>query len=314
MKKPFYLVLILFSLSIVFACTKSEKDPDGQKGLAGNIYFSWSNEGVQRLNMSSLEKKLILPPDTKRNGFDISRNQQKLLVLTDIQGDYDQEELKVINQGNDKVTWSKKIPKGDHSGYTNPLLSYDENYILATSFLPEKIIIIDLKKDETHVLNELQGKTFKEAIWMPDGSILLCTDDAIYQSALPFEQVNLIIKPGFDSWHSPAVSPDGKRIAFVGGNHIQMIGADGTNLTQVSESSGKEGAPTFSPDGKFLVAGMHQFAGGAGPWGSYYNMYIFPADGKKHIIEEGKNSGNVRMVVPKNEKYVQSFNNKIQWR
>lgn len=314
MKKLFSVSLILFSLSVLIACSKSETNSGGQNGPTGDIYFSWADEGIQKINLSSLDKKLILPPDTKRNGFDVSRNQQKLLVLTDIQGDNNQEELKLINLSSNAVTWSKKVPAGDHSGYKNPLLSYDENYVLATSFLSEQIIILDLKKDEIHVLADFQGKKFKEAAWMPDGSILLATDEAIYQSSLPFEQLTLLLKPAFDSWHSLAVSPNGKRIAFVGGNHIQLMNSDGSNLVQVSESSGKEGAPTFSPDGKFLLAGMHQFAGGAGPWGNYYNMYIFPADGKKHQIEEGKNSGNVRMVVPKNEKEVQAFNQRVQWR
>lgn len=314
MKTSISLPFILFSLFILFACSKSAKESEAQNGLAGKIFFTWADEGVQQLNMSTLEKKLILPPDTKRNGFDVSRNLQKILILTDIQGDYDQEELKLINISNNAIIWSKRVPVGDHSGYSNPLLSHDENYILANSFLPEKIILIDRKKDEIHVLTDFQGKKFKEACWMPDGSILLCTEEAIYQSSPPFDQLKLIYKPGFDSWHSLAVSPDGKRIAFVGGNHIQMIYADGTNLIQVSESSGKEGAPAFSPDGKFLLAGMHQFAGGAGPWGNYYNMYTFPADGKKHQIEEGKNSGKVRMVVPKNERDVQAFNQRVHWR
>lgn len=313
MKKTFYLLISLLIVCVLNACNKSENKPGTGNDPAGNIYFSWVDEGVQRLNMSSLEKKLILPADTKRNGFDISRNQQKMLLLSDIQGDYDHEEVRIINLSNVQVITSKKIPVGDHAGFTNPRLSYDENYVLATSLLPDRAIVLDLKNDKTYILETFQGNQFKDAIWMPDGSVLLCTEDAMYRSAIPFDQVTLILKPGFDSWNSPAVSPDGKRIAFVGGNHIHMINADGSKLTQISTSNGKEGAPAFSPDGKYLVAGMHQFAGGAGPWGNYYNMYIFPADGKMHQIEEGKNLGAVKMVVPKNERDVQSFQKKIQW-
>lgn len=313
MKKIFYLLFSLFCVSVINACNKSDKNPGNPQSLTGHIYFSWADEGVQRLNMSSLEKELILPPDTKRNGFDISRNQQKLLVLSDIQGDYDHEEIRIIDLSTSGVIISQKLPSGDHSGFTNPRLSYDENYILATSLLPDRVIVMDLQNNQTFILQDFQGDKFKEAVWMPDGSVLLCTADAIYQSAIPFDEVKLIKKLSFDSWHSLAVSPDGSRIAFAGGNHIYMLNTDGSNLTQVSAGSGQEGAPAFSSDGKFLVAGMRQFSGGAGPWGNYYTMFIFPADGNKYHVGEGQSSGEVRMIIPKNERSVQAYQKKILW-
>lgn len=57
---------------------------------------------------------------------------------------------------------------------------------------------------------------------------------------------------------SPEWSPDGSRVAFVGGPSgtadIYVVDADGGNLRQVTATPACEDTPTWSPDGQHLVA------------------------------------------------------------
>ena len=53
--------------------------------------------------------------------------------------------------------------------------------------------------------------------------------------------------------YSPALSPDGKKIAFTSyryGNYdIYLMNADGTGLTRISTNSATDENPAWSPDG-----------------------------------------------------------------
>jgi Tol biopolymer transport system component len=55
----------------------------------------------------------------------------------------------------------------------------------------------------------------------------------------------------------PAWSPDGKRIAFVrvadGHTHLFVARADGTEPKQITDGSDDDAAPSFSPDGRYIV-------------------------------------------------------------
>lgn len=101
--------------------------------------------------------------------------------------------------------------------------------------------------------------------WMPDGSLVLSATvdelwtttstfyaDGLYRLSADMTQITEIgsglIKP-----KHPAVSPDGKRIAFSMNKHIWMINADGTGLRQVTTGSKEETRPCWSPDGKFVA-------------------------------------------------------------
>jgi Tol biopolymer transport system component len=56
---------------------------------------------------------------------------------------------------------------------------------------------------------------------------------------------------------SPAVSPDGKKIAFVsnrdGNYEIYVMDADGTNLQRVTTDEGSDEYPAWSPDGQWIA-------------------------------------------------------------
>jgi TolB protein len=100
--------------------------------------------------------------------------------------------------------------------------------------------------------------------WMPDGSLVLSSTvdelygeftfyaDGLYRLSADGSAITAIgsglVKP-----KHPAVSPDGKQIAFAMNKHIWVINADGTGLRQVTTGDKEETHPCWSPDGKTIA-------------------------------------------------------------
>lgn len=55
--------------------------------------------------------------------------------------------------------------------------------------------------------------------------------------------------------YHPAVSPDGKKVAFIMNNHVWVMNLDGSNLKQLTDvdNDNVETFPTWSPDSKFIA-------------------------------------------------------------
>ena len=91
--------------------------------------------------------------------------------------------------------------------------------------------------------------------WTPDARLLLVRDDGgMYITDRHFGNERRITN--FEGSLLPGqlrVSPDGKNVAFVWQNHIWLVGIDGTNLRQLTNSNLGERAPAWSPDGKSLA-------------------------------------------------------------
>lgn len=88
--------------------------------------------------------------------------------------------------------------------------------------------------------------------------------------------------------HSPAWSADGGRVAFLGdwknSSQLFTISRDGSSLLQFSRDSTISCAhPSWSPDGRWIVAGCGQKEGSAEPFGDLYqflgadDVYLFDA-------------------------------------
>lgn len=104
-----------------------------------------------------------------------------------------------------------------------------------------------------------------DPIWWPDGSriVFVCDRADISGSSLDICQIGLdgngesrlLIHNDRDS--RPAVSPDGKRIAFVaasdGNNEIYLMNADGSGLLRITRDPANDGWPKWSGDGTKLL-------------------------------------------------------------
>ena len=113
---------------------------------------------------------------------------------------------------------------------------------------------------------------------------------------------------------APAVSPDGRRICFLvksqGRTRLHVMAADGTNARKLSDSLEARGAPSWSPDGKWVaVAATEGRAnplfkvaadGGApvrlvGGEDSVISNPVWSPDGRFILYSEGRGSATVRL-------------------
>jgi TolB protein len=88
-----------------------------------------------------------------------------------------------------------------------------------------------------------------------------------------------------DEGWSPAWSPDGKSIAFVGDesgdDEIYAVGADGAGMTQLTDNTGiADDSPTWSPDSSMLAFASNRDSDG--------DIFTMRADGSAvHAIVSG---------------------------
>ncbi len=95
---------------------------------------------------------------------------------------------------------------------------------------------------------------------------------------------NTRLLPRNDEADSPALSPDGKRIAFVqggeSGSQIMTAALDGTDLKQVTDGPGFNWTPRWSPDGRrLLFETTRNEPPGGGEAGGHRDLYVMDADG-----------------------------------
>ncbi len=89
--------------------------------------------------------------------------------------------------------------------------------------------------------------------WPTQKIATLDLDSEIYlMSATGINQTRLTITPGMSD-ESPALSPDGSKIAFAssrdGNQEIYLMNADGTGLINLTQNKASDFLPAFSPDG-----------------------------------------------------------------
>jgi hypothetical protein len=323
MKKHLYwLALVL----LFTACSKSKGGDDdngatpgngtdggtgtGQLG-AGVVYYDWATEGISKVDLKTGVKSLAMPNNTSRSGFDVSRDNTLILESKDHPDDYDAELYTITNvKDNTIVSKFKKL-----SGYANstyPTLSFDKTLILVPPTYDDGIMILDTKGNILFNLTSYQGEKLEgSAEWMPDNTFIFTHGSGIYRTNKEFTKATLIKTINFDVWSDIAVSPDGTKIALRGGNHLWMMNADGSNLTQITESNNIEVSPVFSPDSKYLLIG-YDFTR-TSQWGRYWYMAIIPADFQKYNLEKGADK-RVIPFIPKGATRAEPSDGSMIWR
>lgn len=94
--------------------------------------------------------------------------------------------------------------------------------------------------------------------WTPDGRIVAVGDGnskrGLFLIDKQFKDVQQIVE-GYEEAQMPAVSPDGKRIAFYNLEKVWTMNLDGQNPV-AAITGGRVTFPTWSPDGKFLAVNV----------------------------------------------------------
>ena len=152
-------------------------------------------------------------------------------------------------------------PDGDthDDHFQNPQLSPDGQYVAYEGQLGYTFDIYVVARNGGTLLASVNppavGEGYVRPTWTPDGLLVVAggpTNPGLYLSDTTWTNFTRFDQ-NLASPDQPAVSPDGKTVAFVLNSHIFTVGIDGTGVTQRTTTSGKESWPSWSPDGQSLV-------------------------------------------------------------
>jgi Tol biopolymer transport system component len=286
------LVTAIFIFFCLCSCSKKDDpspQPGGGKGygVSGSVMFNWATEGILKIDLATGVRSTVLPENTSRYGWDISRDGKKILQSTEDPDDLDANIYTYSDISSGAIVSQFKYYPDGTTDITNGYLSPDETMVAIQPDFDYGIVILDMHGKELYNLTGFAGQKFghsTQIVWMPDNSLLFTIDQSIYRTNTDFTKATLIKTLNFESWGDLSVSPDGKKIAFDGGNHIWMMNSDGSNLVQVTDSDDQEKNSAFSPDGKYLLVGTDWHV--TGPFGSIWYLAIIPADGQKYNVNK----------------------------
>ncbi|WP_424952867.1 TolB family protein [Deinococcus sp.] len=217
---------------------------------------------------------------TLANGDSISASSNGLWAIGSLQDDT----VVFVRPSGDVVSKFRR-QEGDVSGDVR--LSRDGGKVAFRSYSPTKGTGVQITDQAGHDLDFLEG--FDSADWLPDGRLVAATPErpdtlepGLYLfspgSSKPTPLGRNLVNPT-----TPAVSPDGKRVAFSMNGHLWVIGIDGSGLKQVSSSDGTERLPGWSPDGQALVAQSSRSSGDG--------LYVFPLNGQPPRVVSSADGG-----------------------
>ena len=118
----------------------------------------------------------------------------------------------------------------------------------------------DLRRIPTNLGHKDRWPWFPDLAWSPDGRFLAHTayQDGfknIYVMDTRTREHRRLTDRHEEEW-APAISPDGKQIAYVARDHemdrIYKTDANGTDVVELTDP-GSHGRPTWSPDGKWIA-------------------------------------------------------------
>ena len=315
-------LMLSLAFATLISCSKDSgpKDTTPQnalKKLPGTMYYEWADEGVYALTPGDLRKKVFLPDDIKRNAWDISRNNRFVLQCSDSPNrDYDAYQFTVSHTSDGTVVSQfTYYPTNGSTNIATGSLSADGSMIAVDPTFDDGIVVLDQQGNEIQHIETVNGEEIAgDAVWLPDNTLLFCHKNLLLKTNAAFNDVTLV--KAFESMEpgTPAVSPDGTKIAIPADDHIWLIEADGSGLKQVTTGSSVEVAPEFSPDGKYLLVGTdyHTTTDG-GPWGYYYDLKVIPADGKSYGVDDGMESeGVIPIKLPDDD--LESASGRVCWR
>lgn len=310
----FFLIIVLF-----VGCSKDD-GPEATipSNLKGTLYFDWADEGTLSIDTETGVKATFLAGDSKRNGWDISRDKEWMLTAskTSIWNDDITFVISQMTTG-EIVNQFDYTPLNGGSGFHSGILSPDKTLIaIAPTFEAGWVL---LKTDGSllgHIdaINGEKPERGSAIVWLPGNSILITHKSFIIRLNPPYTSGKLVKEMNFEDWGEVAVNPAGTKIALAANNHIYMMDIDGSNFVQITESNDREVHPAFSPDGNYLLVGTDYTP--SGTFSAIWRLKIIPADGKKYNVNPiAENTTGVIPVIANGDETIQAASNRgMLWR
>ena len=217
--------------------------------------------GLRRLtNDPATDTRPAASPNGKKIAFDSNRH-----------GNYELELMGVDGSGTTRVTDRGASDVGPSFSASGQRLAYAVRHASTLAGAKSEGDIWTANTDGTETTRLTFDRELDEfdPDFSPDGTKIAFTSgtpggirssyDIVVINSDGSGMVNLTATSGGSGAEDsdPAFSPDGTKITFTsdrgGGTEIWVMGADGTNPTQLTNASGRDEHPSFSPDGKLIT-------------------------------------------------------------
>jgi len=297
MKIKIKTIALAFAIVGVFSCSKNENgDPDGgnggNRGLAGKLIYTFSGD-VFQLDLQTNRQSTFFTYNTYGfSDWDMSWDGQFRLTSEREAGVFDAAKITLVRNSDGTIV--------DQFDYISPygvdtdvqaFLSPDNTMVMYKPTLDNGIVITDL---DGNVLTHLEAVNVgtgglslgisDEVLWLPGNSILFTLGDRyLFRSDPPYTGLSLIKEMPHTEWGNLRVNKEGTQLSMMVSNHIYVMDIDGSDLRQVTESSGGEIQSDFSPDGKHLLVAKK-----LGPTYFYWNLAVIPNDGQLHDMDHSE--------------------------
>jgi hypothetical protein len=268
-----YRFILIYKQSISYECSHQ---PDGNnpanssgagqkpgkpailnKGLKGNLLISTSinfTGPVYRIDLATGVTSAIFPNGAAHQsikGDIIYFDELSRIKITDKTGNLTIKQL-TNNPGYGDVDFYPAFSNsGEYYALTLPTTAESGMFAGMQNGGGNKISICNRTGKE---IAKFSG--YKQAAWTPDGGLVVAGDGqnnrGLFVIDANLKNVRKLVE-GFETAQMPAVSPNGKQVAFVKNGEIWTIGIDGTNPAAEIKGSGIS-FPTWSPDGKYIAA------------------------------------------------------------
>jgi TolB protein len=263
--------LLLCSILLLNACKKDT--PSGpatggntSTGWTGKLTFEFAGDDVKQYTFASKKEEVLFTggdPQRLPSGQVVYINQEfpgQGLILKMRSADYSQ------------ASTLLDFTQGEIGGYMyDPQVSPDGRYVAFTvtsysgySVPNDAVLVYTMNGQLKARIDSLYTPT-----WTPDGRLVVCGSFTSYTSApskpdkagiyltdTTFTQLTRI-DPSLDdpAPYQSAVSPDGKKVAFVLNKHVWLMDINGSNKRQLTavDNDNEEFYPRWSPDGKHIA-------------------------------------------------------------
>jgi TolB protein len=176
----------------------------------------------------------------------------------------DGRDLWVMNaDGTNQVRLTRTVSATSWTSSTSPAWSPDGKriaFVTSTGLWEHQIFVMNADGSDVKQVTHDDDAYSLAPEWSPDGSRILFShfaphpeDSGIFE--MNPDGSNLRRLSGY-SGMEPTRSPDAKRIAFIGGETLFVINADGSNATPLADGLDWQGDLAWSPDGMSIVFGI----------------------------------------------------------